>query len=267
MKKNYKNITNDEMKGIELNILEQFAGFCEAHNLHYSLCGGTLLGAVRHKGFIPWDDDIDVFVPRQSYNFLCKHFNKWGKIKNLKLINYFTRNYYSTFSKIIDTRTYAVEEKRSEKIGVWIDLFIVDSVESISMDLNKKILFYLKEMRYFGSEDYINGRRLFKRRIVRFFKKPILRSRIEKFIRKNKGPNHIAYSFADQINWWKDMKYIDFSNSETMMFEGKTFKVMGNWKNYLTLRYGKNYMTPPPASMRISHPLNKCYWIIKSCKK
>ena len=56
-----------EIKELELQMLSVFSEFCKAHNLTYYLCGGTLLGAVRHKGFIPWDDDIDVCMPRADY--------------------------------------------------------------------------------------------------------------------------------------------------------------------------------------------------------
>ena len=68
-------LTLDELKSTEYGVLCAFADYCEAHNLRYWLGNGTLIGAVRHKGFIPWDDDIDVFMPRPDYEELKAGFN------------------------------------------------------------------------------------------------------------------------------------------------------------------------------------------------
>ena len=76
----------EEIKKIELNILLSFKQFCEEHDLRYYLAGGTLLGAIRHRGFIPWDDDIDVCMPRKDYEIFIKEFDKFHdyyKLKNL----------------------------------------------------------------------------------------------------------------------------------------------------------------------------------------
>lgn len=257
----------EEMKQLELNILSNFAEFCDSNNLEYSLCGGTLLGAIRHNGFIPWDDDIDVFVTRKTYNYICKYFNKWGKQKNLKLINYYNHNYYSTFAKIIDARTRATEDKRNEKIGVWIDLFIVDSMKSNNLEFSKPIINSLKEMRYFGSDDYFRKIKslkdflvVFKKWLVRLIKKPILRRNIERFIMNNPGDASVSYSFADQISWWQHYNKLDFSNRITLDFEGKKFKVISNWNEYLTKRYGPDYLIPPPQDQRENHQLTCCQW-------
>ena len=259
-----KSISIDEMKKIELNILNQFAFFCDENNLQYSLCGGTLLGAVRHKGFIPWDDDIDVFVPRQSYEYICKKFNKWGKKKHLKLVNYFSPHYYSTFAKIIDTRTVAIEEKRNEKIGVWIDLFIVESMKRKEECFSNPIIKSLKGIRYFGSEDYYNKKQSFiknlKKFIIKFLFKSVYRNKIERFIKSNIGPYNVSYSFADQIKWWESMTLLDFNNTVFFSFENKQFRCIGNWKEYLIHRYGTNYMIPPSNEDRCVHQLTICKW-------
>ena len=269
-----KVISLDEMKQIELNILKQFALFCDKHNLQYSLCGGTLLGAVRHKGFIPWDDDIDVFVTRKSYEFLRKHFNSWGKKYHLKLINYYCHHYYSTFAKIIDTRTTAIEEKRNEKIGVWIDLFIIDSMKRNDVEFSKPIIEPLKGIRHLGSDDYFSKSKSikaklinFKKMIVRFYRKKIYRKQIENFIQMNQGSYNVAYSFADQIPWWESSNQLDFSNPIEINFEGFKFKVISNWKEYLINRYGQDFLTPPPPHKREKHELTRCSWRFKKNTK
>ena len=65
-----KELTLNEMKAVELGILKKFDSICKENNLEYSLAYGTMLGAIRHKGFIPWDDDIDVFMKREDYEKL-----------------------------------------------------------------------------------------------------------------------------------------------------------------------------------------------------
>lgn len=87
-----KELTLDEMKAVELGILKKFDSICKENGLEYSLAYGTMLGAIRHKGFIPWDDDIDVFMKREDYEKLLtlKYDDGDFEVKNYR----YSKNYY-----------------------------------------------------------------------------------------------------------------------------------------------------------------------------
>jgi len=118
-----------------LEILKATAKICDDNNLTYYLCGGTLLGAIRHKGFIPWDDDIDIAMPREDYEKLII-------IANNTLNERYKLRHYSIYRdnnvphfhaiQIVDTETYVTREwtKTKEDIPVWIDVFPLDGAPS-----------------------------------------------------------------------------------------------------------------------------------------
>ena len=124
-------MTLEEMKAVELEIMDEIDAICRQHGLTYFLGYGSVLGAVRRDGgFIPWDDDMDVIMPRDDYEQLIAHFDKWRTSKNYALT--FCRNDTSVyqFVKIIDTRTSVKERyvSASYKTGVWVDIFPLDGI-------------------------------------------------------------------------------------------------------------------------------------------
>lgn len=101
-------LSSDEIKRIELNILLKFDDYCQENNLRYYLAGGTLLGAIRHKGFIPWDDDIDVCMPRPDYERFIRSYSQAQYCYKLK--SGYLKNFSAPFTKVIDIRTKVLSQ-------------------------------------------------------------------------------------------------------------------------------------------------------------
>lgn len=123
----------DEIKKLEVEILTEVATFCDQHNLRYYLCGGTLIGAVRHKGFIPWDDDIDVSMPRPDYDIFINSFHcEKEYIQVFSCQN--KKDYWRTHCQVFDTRTVVVEDSYRQDIAkdnaVFIDLYPIEGMPS-----------------------------------------------------------------------------------------------------------------------------------------
>ena len=115
-----------EMQLIELDILLMFDQYCKDHSLRYSVYGGTLLGAARHKGFIPWDDDIDLCMERPQYELLIQTVRKHPLPPKYKLYSVQDKGYAKPFIKIINTGTKLAQKEKDDCSGVWIDIFPID---------------------------------------------------------------------------------------------------------------------------------------------
>ena len=114
----------------ELEIFKVFTGICEKYGIRYYLAGGTLLGAVRHQGFIPWDDDIDINMPREDYDRLLEHADEIGASGDYKLAAYELGNLNYPFAKIYDLHTSIkklYDDDETEK-NLWIDIFPMDGL-------------------------------------------------------------------------------------------------------------------------------------------
>ena len=126
---NKHKLSDTEIKAILLDMLKYVDSFCLENNITYYLFYGTLLGAVRHNGFIPWDDDVDIIMPRDSFHKLVELFNKSTSRYKLESI-YTNDNYYFPLSKIVDNQTYLKQRrfKWKTRLGLYIDVFILDGL-------------------------------------------------------------------------------------------------------------------------------------------
>lgn len=124
-----KELSIDDIREIELQILNYIDEVCKDNKLRYYLLGGTLLGAIRHGGFIPWDDDIDIIMPRNDYDTLLSIINETNN--KYKVLAYkYKKEYYYPFAKIVDSSTMVVESNTiaTNNMGVWVDIFPIDNL-------------------------------------------------------------------------------------------------------------------------------------------
>lgn len=139
MKKDIKQIPDEEIKTILLDIFKDVKSFIDANNLKYSLYYGTLLGAIRHKGYIPWDVDMDLIMPRPDYNYFVE--NYVPKNKNITMFDEkHCEFYHFAWAKICDNRTVCDEHYRGFKdnpYGVYLDIFPLDGIKG-NIDSKKK---------------------------------------------------------------------------------------------------------------------------------
>lgn len=110
-----KVLSDEEIKARLVEILQFFIKVCEEHKIRYFVAGGTCLGAIRHNGFIPWDDDIDVYVPRNDYEKLIHIFAKY-KDAEFQLKTFNDKDYYLPFYKLVDKNTILYEKDVKKKV-------------------------------------------------------------------------------------------------------------------------------------------------------
>ena len=260
-----------EIKQVLLDILIHFHKFCEENKLTYYLAYGTLLGAVRHKGFIPWDDDIDVYMLRKDYDFLIKNFNNLNNIKNLNLLSIYSNiKYYKSFPKIVNNNTITNEKiKYKFPIGLWIDIFPLDNMsnsykKAFSLHRKVKLIQFFFNYKVYNLRTINSRYKILKNTIhclIKFFvffipNKYFIR-KIDDISQKYKdNSRYIGYVASDtkkpvlEREWFKERVFLDF--------EGYSFWAPKEWDKVLKNNYG-NYMQLPPENKRIGH-LIEAYW-------
>ena len=261
-----RKIEIDEMRQRLLSMAEYLQNICKENGLKMFLSGGTLLGAVRHKGFIPWDDDIDVHMPRPDYNRLIKIFKEKENIGKYKLLSHeLNDKYVYTFAKLVDDDTLLIEDDiySGVDMGLYLDIFPIDG-------LGDDIATAEKQMKKMNKYLVMNYALLVKpwRKKCTFFKNfaiELMRcavkiygiNRLHKKIRKL--AKSLPYEqceyvgeYIDQVGSNRIVRRSEvYGDSVDMQFEGLKLPAPVGWDKYLTQFYG-DYMQLPPEKKRVA---------------
>ncbi len=264
-----KELTLNELKEIEFSILKRFDSFCKENNIRYFLAYGTLLGAIRYKRFIPWDDDVDVLVPREDYERLLTLFKDDERYK----LFHYEKNikFHFPFAKLCDMTTRLEEfvQTKDVDLGVNIDIFPLDAWDSNYEKAKKEAMKIKKNM---------NRLELTK------LDKPLTNKPIKlfvwsifMFIAKIFGGGFFVGNIIKQSKRYslKGSKYVGakawsiyaergiipaeaFSDVIEVEFEGEMFPAPIGYDTYLTCLYG-DYLPEPPKEKQKTHHAFKAY--------
>lgn len=257
-------ITNEDNKKIQLEILSYVAQFCDDHGLRYFLADGTLLGAIRHKGYIPWDDDIDIQMPRPDYNALAELFQNQGHYKLITPSDQMSRFHNI---KIYDDRTVKIEQGLTycnDYLGVDIDVFALDGSpenEEEFLRVKKKIHDYyvsscwLKAIRYGSLKNRIRVLvyRLQLKGPERMMDQAIKLCESYNYEKSNYIARYGRFGLGYRLPKW------NYESYEMREFEGFRFRIPKGYDEILKADYG-DYMTLPPIEEQVTHHKNKAYW-------
>lgn len=268
-----KEISVEELLKLQVEILEKVDRYCRANSIPYSVYGGTCIGAVRHKGYIPWDDDIDIAMTRPNYERFIHSFN--GNVENLVLYApELDWNYYAPYANVCDTRTILDEGGNGHngmEIGVKIDVFPIDLTPTNTEEYMANVatvnkywdILKIKRIKLNLVWKH-NKRRWFKlllKKMTFMFKSY---ASIQKKIREiavkysNDESDQVAlvcYHFDRDTRCSKNVfdDYID------VPFENIIVSIMKRYDECLTRFYG-DYMQLPPENQRVAHHGFTAYW-------
>lgn len=266
MEKHY--LSSKEIQDIEFDILTMFDRLCKKHGLCYSLAYGTLIGAVRHHGFIPWDDDVDVMMPRKDYDKLISIMKseKNGIAKNYVLLHDGLKDYFYPFYKVCDARTVAKAEDNITKHGIWIDVFPVDSIfddDEKNKKLHKKFRF-MKNTVLSYTTDFSAKHKNWKfipkfvlSIVAKIWGIDRLVAKINSEAKKIRSKNRVAV-LTWQSSTAGNINMNDFLKPVYVDFEGAKLPVIRSYDSYLKGIYGE-YMVMPPENKRKTHMLKAYY--------
>ena len=242
---------------VELEMLEKFIAVCEKNDLQYFLDGGTLLGAVRHKGFIPWDDDIDVIMPRKDYDRLWEIAGSEFQAPYFLQTTLSENGFFRTHAQLRNSNTTGfidIDKNKDVNKGIFMDIFVLDHIPNGVLSkrifkyeilIKKKILAYQYDRTY---EKLSRKGKIFYKLVHAFFKVypfkkfySMFNKTLAKYQNKQTAlAGDITLKWRSNVQW----PYEWYEGYTYLTFEGMPVRVPLFYKEILTRQYG-NYMMMP----------------------
>lgn len=252
-------VSSDEFKRIALDVLIDFDRVCQENSIEYSIGYGTLLGAIRHKGFIPWDDDIDVIMLREEYEKFvdCRHqLQDQHQFISVSTDPKFT----APLAKIYNNRTILHEFNHQDHIiiGVYIDLFVFDYVSNNSIAKNMRYLLAYSIQKFWELITYQPRTKI---RLERWLQKKAIKYGfgrraslfINEFNKRTKQSKEVSNLMYNIYGYKRDtFPVIELRNLKKITFENLEFSAFCNHSLFLHKWYG-DFMTLPSEENRVSN--------------
>lgn len=261
-------ITLKNIQNIELEIMDEVKKICENNNLEYYLIAGSLIGAVRHNGFIPWDDDLDIAMPRKDYERFLEICNK--ELGNEFILDYHKTNksYWLPMAKIRKKNTVYEEDtlkRYNGPKGIWIDILPLDNAKSEKNIIKSFQGYIVSKIRVINTgkiNEYDRNKRYLKRLIFNLFKVvPIYwLENIQQYIMNlySKNNNCKYYVIFASRYGHKKQTFLksDFYPPKNIKFEDRNYNIPNNYDYILKRVYG-DYMKLPSEEQRENHNPSK----------